>query len=155
MEVCRQRHAPSALPPGKTRYPLYRRLDRSQGRSGQVRIISPRTAIRSPDRPARSESVYRLSYPGPQCLRNTKTKYVGKIIHVNLGWIASRGEDCFLYTAPRGLWGPPSGLPHGYRQVLLRNWNGRGVKQYRCSWCAVFVLIFRYFVAVAVLKLSL
>jgi len=30
-----QRHAPAALPPGKTRYPLYRRLGGSQGRSGR------------------------------------------------------------------------------------------------------------------------
>ena len=30
-----QRHAPSALPPGKTRYPLYGRQDGPQGRSGQ------------------------------------------------------------------------------------------------------------------------
>jgi len=29
------------LPPGKTRYPSYRRLGGSQGRSGQVRKISP------------------------------------------------------------------------------------------------------------------
>jgi len=29
-----------SLPPGKTRYPLYRRLGGSQGRSGQVRNIS-------------------------------------------------------------------------------------------------------------------
>ena len=29
------------LPPGKTRYPLYRRLGGLQGRSGQVRKISP------------------------------------------------------------------------------------------------------------------
>jgi hypothetical protein len=29
------------LPPGKTRYPLYKRLDGPQGRSGQVRNISP------------------------------------------------------------------------------------------------------------------
>jgi hypothetical protein len=29
------------LPPGKTRYPLYRRLGGNQGRSGQVRKISP------------------------------------------------------------------------------------------------------------------
>ena len=36
-----QRHAPAALPPGKTRYPLYRRLGGPQGRSGQVRKISP------------------------------------------------------------------------------------------------------------------
>jgi hypothetical protein len=36
-----QRHASSALPPGKTRYPLYRRLGRPQGRSGQVRKVFP------------------------------------------------------------------------------------------------------------------
>jgi len=30
-----------SLPPGKTRYPLYRRLDGPQGRSGQVPKISP------------------------------------------------------------------------------------------------------------------
>jgi len=31
-----------SLPPGKTRYPLYRRLGGPQDRAGQVRIISPR-----------------------------------------------------------------------------------------------------------------
>jgi hypothetical protein len=36
-----QRHAPAALPPGKTRYPLYRRLGGSQCRSERVRKISP------------------------------------------------------------------------------------------------------------------
>jgi len=41
-----------SLSPGKTRYPLYRRLDGPQGRSGQVRKISsppgfdPRTDYR-------------------------------------------------------------------------------------------------------------
>jgi hypothetical protein len=50
MEGGGQRHAP-----GKTRYPLYRRLGGPQGRSG----FDPR------DRPARSESLYRLSCPGP------------------------------------------------------------------------------------------
>ena len=30
-----------SLPPGKTLYPLYRRLDGPQGRSGKVRKISP------------------------------------------------------------------------------------------------------------------
>jgi hypothetical protein len=113
-----QHHAPAALPLGKTRYPLYRRLGGPQGRSGRVRKISPPTGIffffgshlflknslhkffsfffipviyplhasqrtiptmpdnpwehifiasasgiRSPDRPARSQSLYRLSYP--------------------------------------------------------------------------------------------
>jgi hypothetical protein len=66
MRVGGQRHAPAALPPGKTRYPLYRKLGERQGRSGRVRKISPSTGIRSPDRSARSESLYRLSYPGLQ-----------------------------------------------------------------------------------------
>jgi len=38
--VC-QRHAPPALPPGKTRHPLYRRLGGHQCRSGRVRKILP------------------------------------------------------------------------------------------------------------------
>ena len=41
MGVGGQRHAPAALPPGKTQYPLYRRLLGPQGRSGEVRKISP------------------------------------------------------------------------------------------------------------------
>ena len=41
MGVGGQRHAPAALPPGKTRYPLYRRLGGPQGRSGRVRKTSP------------------------------------------------------------------------------------------------------------------
>jgi len=36
-----QRHASAALPLGKTRYPLYKRLGGPQGLSGRVRIISP------------------------------------------------------------------------------------------------------------------
>ena len=59
-----QRHAPAALPPGKTRYPLYRRLGGPQGRSGRVRKISPPTGIRSPNRPARSESLSRPTGQG-------------------------------------------------------------------------------------------
>jgi hypothetical protein len=39
MGVGGQRHAPAALAPGKTRYPLFRRLGGTQGRSGKVRKI--------------------------------------------------------------------------------------------------------------------
>jgi hypothetical protein len=49
-----QRHTSSALPSGKTRYPLYRVLYMPQGRSGRLRNISPPTGVRSTDRPARS-----------------------------------------------------------------------------------------------------
>ena len=40
MGVGGHHHAPAALPPGKTRYPLYRRLGRPQGWSGEVQKIS-------------------------------------------------------------------------------------------------------------------
>jgi len=39
MEVGGKRHDPAALPPGKNRYPLYRRLGGPQSRSGRVRFI--------------------------------------------------------------------------------------------------------------------
>ena len=56
-------NAPATLPPGNTRYPLYRRLGGPQSRSGLVWKISPPTGIRSPDRPALNQSLYRLRYP--------------------------------------------------------------------------------------------
>ena len=63
----RRRERSASLPgrslhPGKTRYTLYLRLGGPQGQSGQVRKISPPTGIRSPDRPTRSQSLYRLLY---------------------------------------------------------------------------------------------
>jgi hypothetical protein len=74
MEVSGQLHAPATLPPGKSpRYPFYRRLGGPQSRSGrygEVKIFFfyP-TGTRNPappDRPACSQSLYRLSYPGSQ-----------------------------------------------------------------------------------------
>ena len=41
MEVGVQRHAPTALPPGKTQSPLYMRLGELQRRYGRVRKILP------------------------------------------------------------------------------------------------------------------
>ena len=55
--------ASRSLPSGKTRYQLYRRLG---GNPGPVwtgaENLAP-TVIRSPNRPARSQSLYRLCYP--------------------------------------------------------------------------------------------
>ena len=58
-----QRHGPVALPPGKTRYPLYMRQSGPRSRFGlSVENLAP-TEIRSPDCPARGQSLHRLSYP--------------------------------------------------------------------------------------------
>ena len=81
MGVGGQRHAQAALPPGKTRYPLYWKLGGPQGRSGRVRQNVAPTGIRSPDRAARSESLYRLSHPGPfnNCFMKT---FYGELVGV-------------------------------------------------------------------------
>ena len=65
-----QRDAPAVIAPGKSQYPLYRWLGGPQSWSGRVRKLSPHTGIRSPDRPACSESLYRLNYPGPNNVCN-------------------------------------------------------------------------------------
>ena len=63
-----QRHAPAALPPGKARYPLYRRW--VGPRTGMYGCGESRlTGIRSPDSPFWNKSLYRLSYPGPPCFK--------------------------------------------------------------------------------------
>jgi len=49
------------LPPGKTRYPFYSRLGGPQGLSGRAENLAP-TRDSILDRPARSQSLYRLSY---------------------------------------------------------------------------------------------
>jgi len=50
------------LTPGKTRYPLYRRLGAPQGRSGQVRKISPSPGFDPRTVQPVAQSLYRLSY---------------------------------------------------------------------------------------------
>jgi len=60
-----QRHAPAALPPGKTRYPSYRRLRGPQGRSERVRKISPPPGFDPRTVQPVASRLYRLSYLGP------------------------------------------------------------------------------------------
>jgi hypothetical protein len=66
------------LPPGKNRYPLNRRLAGPQGRFGRAENLVP-TEIRSPGRPARSQSLYRLSYRAHFILNNVYYKIVSFI----------------------------------------------------------------------------
>jgi len=52
-----------SLPPGKTRYPLYRRLDGLQGWSRQVWKISPQLGFDLRTVQPVAQSLYRLRYP--------------------------------------------------------------------------------------------
>jgi len=55
---------PGRLTPEMTRYPLYRALVVPTAFLGGCGNFFP-AGIRSPDRPARSQSLYRIRYPGP------------------------------------------------------------------------------------------
>ena len=89
-----------SLPPGKTRHPLYRRLGGTQGRSGQVSKISPPTGIRSPERPARSQSLYRLSYPA-DFTDSSKWKYAGHYLFIRFDTqTASHRSHCTDWATP-------------------------------------------------------
>jgi hypothetical protein len=82
MGVGGQHHAPAVLPPEMTRYPLYRRLVGPQVRSRWLLKISPPIGIRFPDRPVRSELLYRLSYPGPRIAYYTDRKLMEQLPNI-------------------------------------------------------------------------
>ena len=98
MELGGQRHAPAALPPGEE--PPYRRLSDPHDRSGRVRKISPPAGLRSPDRPARSESPYQLSYPGRSIIIIKALLNIITLVIAIKKWIRSRAflcDICVLY----------------------------------------------------------
>ena len=89
-----------SLPPGKTRYPLYRRLGGPQGRSGQVRKISSPTGIRSLDSPVCIQSLYRLRYPAHSILFDGE----------NISFDASLVIYIYIYIkVPLQAWSGPEG----------------------------------------------
>ena len=69
MGVGGQRYAPAAFTPGKDPVPIVQDVGWTPGPVWTgAENIAP-TANRSPDIPASSESLYRLSYPGPHKIR--------------------------------------------------------------------------------------
>jgi hypothetical protein len=65
MRVGGQRHDPAAFTPGKDLVPTVQEAGWTPGPIGiGAETLAP-IGIRSPDLPARNESLYRLSYPGP------------------------------------------------------------------------------------------
>jgi hypothetical protein len=66
MRVGGRLHAPAALPAGNDPVHILQEAGWVPGTVWtRAENLAP-TGIRSPDRPARSESLYRLSYPGPR-----------------------------------------------------------------------------------------
>jgi hypothetical protein len=99
------------------------------GWSGWVRKISPPTRIRSPNRPARSESLYRLSYPGPPCNRSMNVSRKGTRLTGQEGFtlwvfchtelrVCSRSVIC-VECLHRALWRPSSAVRFALN--ILRN----------------------------------
>jgi hypothetical protein len=60
-----QGHDPAAFTPGKDPVPNVQEAGWAPGPVWKGAENLALTGIRSPDRPARSESLYRLCYPGP------------------------------------------------------------------------------------------
>jgi hypothetical protein len=65
MGVGGQCHDLATFSPGMTQYPLYRRLGGPQGWAEWARKTLLHTGMGSPFHPARSKSLYLLSYPSP------------------------------------------------------------------------------------------
>ena len=63
MEVSGQRHAPAALPPARNPVSIVQEAGWTPGPVWTGAENLAPTEIRSPDRRARSESLYRLRYP--------------------------------------------------------------------------------------------
>jgi hypothetical protein len=76
MRVGGQRHVPTAILPGKNRYPFYIgcRVGPRAGLDGCVKLAP--TGIPSQDGRARSESLYRLSYRSPYTERDVIDSYI-------------------------------------------------------------------------------
>ena len=104
-----------SLPPGKTRYPLYvQKAGWAPGPfwTGAENLAS--TGIRSPDRPARSQSLYPLSYPAhtlykamlqmqhfPNFFLKFKSSFLAKrVFSINSVFCMAILDSVSLYIAP-------------------------------------------------------
>ena len=127
------------------RYPLYRRLGGPQGRvwTGAENLVP--TGIRSPDRPARSESLYRLSYATyisyfsdwqayklPWKLLYVTTTHGINVVYVMSRWyMISRSMG---YTSSHWKW---------FTNTVLRVFNSKTLVQIFCFPHALSVIFVR------------
>jgi len=105
------------LPPGKTRYPLYRRLGGHQGRSGRAENLVL-AEIRSRTVQPVAQSLYRLSYPahqqGKKCYWKISNKRHYKLIAIWTVWpLINTNTPTFLGST---------------------NIDNNNILVYQCSW---------------------
>ena len=91
------------LPPGKSRYPFYRRLGGPQDRSGRSENLAP-TGIRSRTVQPVAQSLYRLSYPAHTSGQRTIMNFC-KRRGMRLSWfdLTAWGKPCTSWVSVRGL----------------------------------------------------
>jgi len=78
------------LPPGKTRYPFYRRLGGHQGQSGLAENLVP-TGIQSRTVQPIAQSLYRLSHPA-----HTDCMNFSNIIPTIISFFVSASNNCYM-----------------------------------------------------------
>ena len=142
------------LPPEKTRYSLYRRLGGTQGRFGRAENHAP-PGFDPPNRPARCQSLYRLTYPLRThththththtyicmcvCVCVCVCVYEINIISDNIlnnsstetvtwrwFWLMISVQHSLLYVTPDASLFPQTGHKTSYYEVMLRRKSGRG-----------------------------
>jgi hypothetical protein len=95
MDVGGQNHALAALTPGKDSVPIVQEAGWAPGPVWTSAENLVRTGIRSPDRPVRSKSLYRLSYPGPQSSMDIIYIYIYRYVNTYLDYIFSnKSHNC-------------------------------------------------------------
>ena len=126
--------------------PLYKRLGGLQGRSGRVRKIS-RTGIRSPDGPASSELLYRLSELRRPAWVSSKllwTRWRTLGIHKmwNYSWLTEeiadsyRGVQLISYSSIT-IWLRSKLLP--FKCHTNKRLSGNGIKKILCEYLPICI----------------
>jgi len=89
-------HAPAALYPGKDPVPIVQKAGWAPGPVWTGAENLDPTGIRSPDRPARSQSLYRLSYPA-HALNVIIFKIVASIVDMKVSGLTLRLQMSYIY----------------------------------------------------------
>ena len=97
-----QRHAPAVLPPDRDPVPIVQEARWAPGPVWMGAEKLSHTGFRSPDRSTRSDSVYRLRYPGPHRCHFTRNKGIcgsGRISPHILNLETRRSSGQLQFTA--------------------------------------------------------